>query len=69
MSKNEKAPAAVVDTAAEVTLEEFCTRLSTKDKRVELIGGFHSDEKRAGHVKDTEEAYAARYDEFINKPA
>lgn len=52
-----------------VTLEEFCLRLSNTDRRVEMIGGFHSDEKRAGRIKDAESAYGARYQAFIRKPA
>lgn len=51
-----------------LTLEEFCTRLSVSDKRVELIGAFAHTEAVAGRSKDTETAYAARYSDFINKP-
>lgn len=51
-----------------LTLEEFCTRLSAGDKRVELIGAFAHTEAVAGRTKDTETAYAARYADFINKP-
>lgn len=52
-----------------LTLDEFCARLSTTDKRVELIGAFHSIEKVAGRVKDLESAYATRFSAFINQPA
>lgn len=52
-----------------VTLDEFCTRLSLADKRVELIGAFHSTEKAAKRVRDTESNYAARFSAFINQPA
>lgn len=51
-----------------LTLQEFCIRLSVDDRRVELIGAFESDERRARRLKDTAEAYAARYQAFINKP-
>lgn len=51
-----------------LTLDEFCTRLSAKDRRVEMIGGFHSDEKRAGRIMDTEAAFLSRYHQFISKP-
>lgn len=51
-----------------LTLQEFCIRLSVDDRRVELIGAFEFDERRAGRLKDTAEAYAARYQAFINKP-
>lgn len=52
-----------------LSLEEFCTRLSLDDKRVELIGAFNHAEKGAGHNKDTESAYKARFSAFINQPA
>ena len=51
-----------------LTLQEFCIRLSVDDRRVELIGAFESVERRAGRLKDTAEAYSARYQAFINKP-
>lgn len=60
---------AVVDPAAEqVTLDEFCVRLSQEDKRVELIGGFHSVEQKAQRFKDAESSYAARFKAFVNQP-
>lgn len=51
-----------------VTLDEFCRRLSTSDRRVEMIGAFEHVEKSAGRTKDTESAYRGRYEEFINQP-
>lgn len=52
-----------------ITVEEFCTRLSQNDRRVELIGAFHFDEKRNGRFKDAESAFAARFDKFATTPA
>lgn len=52
-----------------LTLEEFCSRLSLTDKRVELIGAFAHVETAEGRVKDVESAYAARFADFINQPA
>ncbi|MGR9107809.1 MAG: hypothetical protein ACU843_12840 [Gammaproteobacteria bacterium] len=52
-----------------VTLDEFCRRLSVKDKRVEMIGGFHFDEKLAKRVKDMESAYMKRFEAFTKRPA
>lgn len=52
-----------------LTLDEFCTRLSLKDKRVEMIGAFNAMERHAGHVKDTEVAYQTRYNDFLTQPA
>lgn len=52
-----------------ITLDEFCTRLSTTDKRVEMIGAFNHVEKKAGRIKDTEENLRSRFDAFVNQPA
>jgi hypothetical protein len=51
-----------------LTLTEFCSRKSLGDRRVELIGAFHSDEVRKGRVKDVTSAFEARFEEFANKP-
>lgn len=53
----------------DLTLEEFCRRLSSEDRRVEMIGGFFADEMARGHVKDSEEAFRARYADFQVRPA
>jgi len=64
-----QAPVTAASPAVEqVTLEEFCVRLSQSDKRVELIGAFHFVEKQAQHFKDFESNYAARFQLFVNKP-
>jgi len=52
-----------------LSLEEYCTRLSAVDRRVELISAFHAEEALAGRVVDVESAYALRFDAFINRPA
>nr|WP_281719990.1 hypothetical protein [Nitrosomonas nitrosa] len=52
-----------------ITLDEFCTRLSATDKRVEMIGAFNHVEKKAGRIKDTDENYRSRFDAFVNQPA
>jgi hypothetical protein len=51
-----------------VALNEFCTRLSMTDRRVELISAFHFTETQAGRQKDAESNYQARYTAFLNKP-
>ena len=51
-----------------MTVEEFCAQLSSTEKRVEMIGAFHSDEKRHGRIKDTRTAYLKRFDEFCKRP-
>lgn len=66
--KNEVEAQAQTPDNFDLTLDEFCTRLSAKDSRVELIAGFHFTEKYAGRVKGAESAYAARYEAFKNQP-
>lgn len=56
------------DEVDQITLDEFCQRHSKVDRRVELIGGFHSAEVRAGHAKDLEASYLARFEAFATKP-
>jgi hypothetical protein len=51
-----------------LTLEEFCTRLSSTDSRVELIGAFFYVENKAGTVKDTHANFSARFTAFETKP-
>lgn len=61
-------PSSVAPSPVVLTLVDFCTRLSETVRRPELIGGFNADQKAAGHHHDTEAAYRARFDAFINKP-
>ena len=56
-------------TEFKLSIEEFCTRLSAEDSRVELIGAFAATEKAAGRTHDTETAYRQRFEQFINQPA
>lgn len=54
--------------AQKLLLDEFCARLSETVKSPELIGAFHFSERVAGVTADTEAAFKARYNDFINKP-
>lgn len=56
------------DVEETLTLDEFCRRLSSTDNRVELIGGFHYDEKFNNRVMDTATAFRARYEAFAIRP-
>lgn len=60
--------AAAVETY-DLTVDEFCAQTSATDNRVELLAAFHASETRAGRVKDSSAAFAARYDAFANAPA
>ena len=54
----------------EMTLDEFCTRMSSRkvDGRIALIHGFAHTERKAGHVKDLEENWKARFKTYANQP-
>lgn len=52
----------------QMTLAEFCTQLSAKDRRVEMIGAFEHVERRAGNLRDSQDAFMSRYNAFCNKP-
>lgn len=67
--QNSVAASAAADEPQELTLAEYCVRKSQTDRRVELINGFHHDEKVNGRIKDTEHAFDSRFAAFINKPA
>lgn len=54
--------------AAPLTLTEFCTRLSERVRRVELIGAFEFVERKEKRLHDTEANYKARFEAFTNKP-
>lgn len=61
-------PAISDDKAPKLTLSEFCARLSETVARPELIGAFESFERRHGRIKNTDAAYRASFDTFINTP-
>jgi hypothetical protein len=70
MAKNATTAASADDTGEiPLSLDEYCTRLSASDRRVELISAFHSDEAAAGRLIDVESAFAGRFDEFTKRPA
>ena len=54
--------------AFNLPLEEFCTRLSKNDRRVEMIGAFYAHEKLAGRLHGSESNFAMQYQAFVNKP-
>lgn len=52
-----------------LSLDEFCTRISQSDRRVELIGGFHRHAQLAGVTSDTESNFRAQFERFLKQPA
>lgn len=52
----------------ELSINDFCARLSETITKPELIGAFAHVERVAGRVKDTELAFRNRYDLFVNQP-
>lgn len=68
-TKTEDVAAAAEPTEFPLTIDEFCAQLSSTDRRVELIGGFHAEERAAERFKDLASAYAARFTTFVGRPA
>lgn len=68
-TETEVAAVAVEEAEFPLTLDEACSRISANDRRVEMIGAFHSVERAAGRVKDLESAYRSRFADFCNAPA
>lgn len=62
-----KAPTPKV-TEFQLPLDEFCTRLSATDKRVEMISGFHSFMKRGGQTVATQTVFEAAFRDFATRP-
>jgi len=54
--------------AIELSLDEFCARLSKSDKRVELIGGFHADAKKRGQHKDFDVGFLRAFESYASRP-
>jgi hypothetical protein len=69
-SKTNKPDTAVETDAAEpvLSIHDYCARLSETVQRPELINGFASSERKAGHNSDTAASFRARFDAFINQP-
>jgi hypothetical protein len=53
-----------VQAAFQITLQEFMQKLSQRDSRVELINAFYYTERQAGHIKDFESEFQARFTAF-----
>lgn len=53
-----------VQDAFQITLQEFMQKLSQRDNRVELINAFYYTERQAGHIKDFESVFQARFIAF-----
>ena len=52
----------------EVILTDFCTDLSVRDRRVEMIAGFHAWAVQHGLQRATPSAWAAHYAAFQAEP-
>jgi len=50
------------------SLDEACRALS-RQHAPEAVSAFYGAEKRAGRLRDTEAAYGARFDAFMQTPA
>lgn len=64
------APADDGNRSIPLSLEEFCQRLSRKDKRIELVGAFHFAMTRRGLNWAYEAEFATAFHDFTGgKPA
>jgi hypothetical protein len=52
----------------DVSLDDFCKKLSLKETRYSLISAFHLNQKKAGKLRDTPSAYQGRFEKYINTP-
>lgn len=66
---SQKAKAAPMVETFDLTLDEFCRRLSAKKVGPEMIGGFHHTQLAAKNFKASEAAFTAAFDRFVNQPA
>lgn len=58
-----------VETPTEmVSVEEFCTSLSLRDRRVELLAAFHADQVRARTILASVADFNDRFSAFVTKP-
>ncbi|EIW6162822.1 hypothetical protein MF451_003819 [Salmonella enterica subsp. enterica serovar Saintpaul] len=53
-------------TEFEVSLDEFCCRLSLTERRSGLISVFHYRERKENRYRDLPSAYAARFEAYVN---
>lgn len=51
-----------------IEIDDFCLALSTNDKRVELISGFHKFMEQAGKTRLTQSEFTAEFGKFITMP-
>lgn len=51
-----------------LALNEFCRRLSERERRYTLISGFHHAMTKAGRLSDTAENYSAAFADFTKRP-
>lgn len=67
-TKSESKTTSTAPAAFDVTIDEFCIRLSATDTRVEMIGAFCADEKRHSRIKDSDANFTKRFGEFVKRP-
>lgn len=56
-------------TSFDLTLDEYCTRLSADKASPEIIGGFYHSQAVSGNTKASSAAFAQAFDAFKKQPA
>ena len=56
------------DATEALTLEQWATARSARDRRVEMLNAFASTERAAGRFSNTEAGWNAAYIAFANRP-
>lgn len=67
-SPPESPPAPPAPVAFDLTLDEACLHLSGVETSVEMVAGFHADERAKGRIKDSLENFSTRFEAFKVRP-
>lgn len=62
------APPAAPPPEISLSLDEFCRRFSSTDRRVTLLGAFHFEMRRQRRLTATESEYRAAFAAFATAP-
>jgi len=64
MSEKTGPKPAKTEASFDLSLDEFCRRLSATDDRVEMIGGFHVHMRSRNKVSGSEQMFMGEFEKF-----